>query len=204
VGGGSGCVVVVVVVGRGCRCGGRYNVRLGSLSDKSSEKVLGGRRFQSLVSRFLRASTRLLVLVVVVVVLVVVVVVLVVVVLVVVFLGASTLDIGKNKVLLVNVDANRVGIGDNRFARDVKLVDNLGKRSRRVALGILVFSRIQESMHAIMNIAEVGLARSILGSLGETSVAIIRQSRILGALSVKSVIVLQADATVRANDPGKR
>jgi hypothetical protein len=59
-------------------------------------------------------------------------------------------------------------------------------------------------MHAIMNIAEVRLARSILGSLIVASVAIFSLSGIVVALSVKSMIVLQADARVRANDAGKR
>ena len=59
-------------------------------------------------------------------------------------------------------------------------------------------------MHAIMNIAEVRLARSILGSLIVASVAIFSLSGIVVALSVKSMIVLQADARVRANDTGKR
>jgi hypothetical protein len=55
-----------------------------------------------------------------------------------------------------------------------------------------------------MNIAEVGFARSILGSLIVASVAIFSLSGIVVALSVKAMIVLQADARVRANDPGKR
>ena len=55
-----------------------------------------------------------------------------------------------------------------------------------------------------MNIAEVRLARSILGSLIVASVAIFSLSGIVVALSVKAMIVLQADARVRANDASKR